>query len=89
MIRSNQYCPTGKLALKKIHMQAIKKVEKSSIWNIKLLIIVCYIFFEIASNSRNMQMLGQKEICTSNHTCNQQMECKIFLQATQKSTQNG
>ena len=37
-------------------------------------------FFEIASNPRYMQLYGQK----SNHTCNQQVECKMIPQATQK-----
>ena len=40
------------------------------------------------SNPRNMQVLGHIKHCTSNHTCNQQVECKMFPQATQKSTQN-
>ena len=42
----------------------------------------------MASNVKNMQFFGQKRIYTSNHTCNQQAESKIFQQATEKSAQN-
>ena len=41
----------------------------------------------MASNPTNMTNFAQKKLCTSNHTCNQQVECKISPQVTLKSTQ--
>ena len=39
----------------------------------------------MASNPRNMQVFGQnKKNCTSYDICNQQVEYKIIIQATQK-----
>ena len=55
----------------------------------------------MASNPRNMQIVGQKKLCTSNHTCNQLAECKkypkrlnsrkfsFFYKATRTSTLKG
>ena len=42
----------------------------------------------MAPNPTNMQIFGKQKLCTTNHTCNQQVECKIIPQETQKNTQN-
>ena len=42
----------------------------------------------MASNPINIQIVCKIKMCTSNHTCNQQVECEIITQATKISTQN-
>ena len=39
-------------------------------------------------NPRNMQVVGQKELCTLKHTCDQQVEYNINPLENQKNTQN-
>ena len=46
-------------------------------------------FFKWPQTQEICNFLAQKKLYTSNHTCNQKVECKIIPEATQKNIQNG